>query len=68
MIVEFNSGSTIDRFQVTTDQVLGGKTVATFELKRVGSLTSGEGLMVWRQRPVWPHALRSLAVQACFKV
>jgi hypothetical protein len=48
LIVTFEDIAVMDRFQVTTDQVLGGQTKAVFEHKHVGALTCGE----WHSRPI----------------
>ncbi len=41
VLVSFKESGVMDRFQVTTDQVLGGKTTAAFELKQIGNLAYG---------------------------
>lgn len=53
VLVSFKEAGVMDRFQVTTDQVLGGATAATLELKQVGNLRYGASSMAGRR----PHLL-----------
>jgi hypothetical protein len=47
VLVSFKDQGVMDRFQVTTDQVLGGATAAALELKQVGNLRYGTSIVAW---------------------
>ena len=59
ILQKFETADDIDRFQVTTDKVLGGKTNSSFSLKKYSAFSSGEcmGLLWWLF--VWNSAARS---------